>query len=118
VVWGLAAGLFNTIPYFGPALVMGAIFTISYLQFGTLLMGAYVAGLSFAITTLEGYLLTPWLTGRAIRMNGVAIFLGLMFWGWMWGAWGLLLAMPMLAAIKSVCDRIEDLKPIGELLGD
>jgi predicted PurR-regulated permease PerM len=48
----------------------------------------------------------------------VAIFLGLMFWGWMWGAWGLLLAMPMLVAIKSVCDRIEDLKPIGELLGD
>jgi predicted PurR-regulated permease PerM len=118
LIWGLAAGLFNTIPYFGPALVMGAIFTIGYLQFGTLWMGAYVAGLSFAITTLEGYLLLPWLTGRAIRMNGVAIFLGLMFWGWMWGAWGLLLATPMLVAIKSVCDRIDDLKPIGELLGD
>ena len=117
-VWGLAAGLLNTIPYFGPAIVAGGIFTIGFLQFGTLLMGAYVAGLSFVVTTLEGYLLNPWLTGRAIRMNGVAIFLGLMFWGWMWGAWGLLLAMPMLVVTKSICDQIEDLKPIGELLGD
>jgi len=117
-VWGLAAGLFNTIPYFGPAIVMGGIFTIGFLQFGTLLMGFYLAGVSLVITTLEGYLLTPWLTGRAVRMNGVAIFLGLMFWGWMWGVWGLLLAVPMIVMIKSICDRVEDLKPIGELLGD
>jgi predicted PurR-regulated permease PerM len=117
-IWGLAAGLFNTIPYFGPAIVMGGIFTIGFLQFGTVLMGLYLAGLSLVITTLEGYMLTPWLVGRTVRMNGAALFLGLMFWGWMWGVWGLLLAVPIIVMIKSICDRVEDLKPIGELLGD
>jgi predicted PurR-regulated permease PerM len=55
---------------------------------------------------------------RAVRMNGVALFLGLMFWGWMWGVWGLLLAVPMMVMIKSISDRVEDLKPVGELLGN
>jgi predicted PurR-regulated permease PerM len=117
-VWGLAAGLLITIPYFGPAVVMGGIFTISFLQFGTMLMGVYLAGLFLIITILEGSLLKPWLMGRAMRMNGPALFLGLMFWGWMWGIWGLLLAVPIIVMIKSVCDRVEDLKSIGELLGD
>ena len=117
-VWGLAAGLFSTIPYFGPAIVMGGIFTISFLQFGTMLMGLCLAGLFLIITILEGSLLKPWLIGRAMRMNGPALFLGLMFWGWMWGIWGLLLAVPIIVMIKSICDRVEDLKPIGELLGD
>jgi len=116
-VWGLAAGLFNTIPYFGPAIVMGGVFTVGFLQFGTMLMGACLAALSLIITTLEGALLKPWLIGRAVRMNGAALFLGLMLWGWMWGVWGLLLAVPMIVMIKSICDSVEDLKPIGELLG-
>jgi len=77
-----------------------------------------LAGLAFVIMSVEGFLLTPWLTMRAVRMNGVALFLGLMFWGWMWGVWGLLLAVPMMVMIKSICDRVQDLKPIGELLGD
>jgi predicted PurR-regulated permease PerM len=117
-VWGLAAGLFITIPYFGPAVVMGGIFTISFLQFGTMLMGAYLAGLFLIITIVEGSLLKPWLMGRTMRMNGPALFLGLMFWGWMWGIWGLLLAVPIIVMIKSICDRVEDLKSIGELLSE
>lgn len=117
-VWGLAAGLFITIPYFGPAVVMGGIFTISFLQFGTMLMGAYLAGLFLIITIVEGSLLKPWLMGRTMRMNGPALFLGLMFWGWMWGIWGLLLAVPIIVIIKSICDRVEDLKSIGELLSE
>jgi predicted PurR-regulated permease PerM len=51
-------------------------------------------------------------------MNGPALFLGLMFWGWMWGIWGLLLAVPIIVMIKSVCDRVEELKMIGELMGE
>jgi len=116
-IWGIAVGLLDTIPYFGPAIAMAGLFIIGYLQFGTILMGLSLAGLAFAIMSLEGFLLTPWLTMRAVRMNGVALFLGLMFWGWMWGVWGLLLAVPMMVMIKSISDRIEDLKPIGELLG-
>jgi predicted PurR-regulated permease PerM len=116
-IWGIAVGLLDTIPYFGPAIAMAGLFTIGFLQFGTILMGLYLAGLAFLIMSLEGFLLTPWLTMRAVRMNGVALFLGLMFWGWMWGVWGLLLAVPMMVMIKSISDRIEDLKPVGELLG-
>jgi predicted PurR-regulated permease PerM len=116
-IWGIAVGLLDTIPYFGPAIAMAGLLTVGYLQFGTILMGVCLAGLAFVIMSLEGFLLTPWLTMRAVRMNGVALFLGLMFWGWMWGVWGLLLAVPMMVMIKSISDRIEDLKPVGELLG-
>ena len=116
-IWGIAVGLLDTIPYFGPAIAMAGLFTIGFLQFGTILMGLALAGVAFVIMSLEGFLLTPWLTMRAVRMNGVALFLGLMFWGWMWGVWGLLLAVPMMVMIKSISDRIEDLKPVGEMLG-
>jgi predicted PurR-regulated permease PerM len=51
-------------------------------------------------------------------MNAVAVFVSLLFWGWIWGVWGLLLAVPITMVVKSVCDRIEDLKPIGELIGE
>lgn len=117
-VWGIMAGLLNTIPYFGPVIVTTGVALVSFLQFGTLTMAAYAAGASFAITSLEGFLLTPFLVGRAARMNEVAVFVGLMFWSWTWGGVGMLLAVPMLVVVKSVCDRIEHLKPIGELLGN
>jgi predicted PurR-regulated permease PerM len=117
-LWGLLTGLFNTIPYFGPVIVTGGVALVGFLQFGTLTMATYLAAASFAITSLEGFLLTPWLVGRAARMNEVAVFVGLMFWSWTWGAAGLLLAVPMLVIIKSICDRVDELNPIGELLGD
>jgi predicted PurR-regulated permease PerM len=117
-VWGLAAGVFNSIPYFGPVIVAAGTFVVGFLQFGTIGMGAYIAGISMVITTLEGWVLTPWLTSRTARTNEVAMFIGLIFWSFVWGLWGTLLAVPMLVAVKACCDRIEDLKPIGELLGD
>jgi predicted PurR-regulated permease PerM len=117
-VWGGLAGIFNSIPYFGPVLVTGCIAIVAFLQFGSLSSMMLAAGLALGITTLEGFLLTPWLTSRAARMNAVAVFVGLLFWGWVWDGWGLLLAVPMLMVIKAVCDHVEDFKPIGELLGD
>jgi predicted PurR-regulated permease PerM len=117
-VWGLLAGLFNSIPYFGPVLVTGAIAIVAFMQFDSFQMTLLAAGAAFAITSLEGFLLTPYLTSRAARMNAVAIFVGLLFWGWVWNGWGLLLAVPMLMVIKAVCDHVEDFKGVGELLGD
>jgi predicted PurR-regulated permease PerM len=117
-VWGVAAGLFNSIPYFGPLLVTGAVAAAAFVQTGTLGHAVTVGAASIAITSIEGMLLTPWLVGRAARMNEVAVFVGLIFWSWMWGIVGMLLAVPMLAATKAVCDRVEDLRPVGELLGD
>ena len=117
-VWGVLAGVFNSIPYFGPVLVTGGTAVVGFLQFGSIKMAAIVAGVSLLITSLEGFLLTPWLTSRAARMNAVAVFVGLLFWGWVWNVWGMLLAVPMLMVMKAVCDHVEDFKGVGELLGD
>ncbi len=117
-VWGLLAGIFNSIPYVGPVLVSSSIAVVAFLQFGTLQMTLVTTGAALVITSLEGFLLTPWLTSRAARMNAVAVFVGLLFWGWVWNVWGMLLAVPMLMVIKSVCDHVEDFKGVGELLGD
>lgn len=118
VVWGLLAGVFNSIPYLGPILVSAGLGIVSFMQFNDLLKAAYVSGVAFAITSLEGFLLTPMLMSRAAQMNPVAIFVGLLFWSWIWGIWGTVLAVPMLMMLKAICDHIEDLQPIGELLGE
>jgi len=117
-VWGLLAGLFNSIPYVGPVIVSGATAIVAFLQFGTIEMTLMTTGAAFAITSLEGFLLTPWLTSRAARMNAVAVFVGLLFWGWVWSIWGMLLAVPLLMVVKAICDHVEDFKGVGELLGD
>jgi predicted PurR-regulated permease PerM len=117
-VWGLLAGLFNSIPYLGPVVVTGGLGIVAFMQFDDLLKAAYVCGTAFAITSLEGFLLTPALMGRAAQMNPVAIFVGLLFWTWVWGVWGTVLAVPMLMMLKSICDHVEDLQPFGELLGE
>lgn len=116
-IWGIVSGVFNMIPYLGPVVVTGGTGLVGFLQFGTVGMALTVAGISLVITSLEGYLLTPWLTGRASRMNAVMVFVGVLFWGWLWGVWGLLLGVPIIMVIKAICDRVEDYKPIGELLG-
>ena len=118
VVWGLLAGVFNSIPYLGPIIVTAALGVVAFMQFDDLLRTGYVCGATLAVTSLEGWLLTPALMGRAAQMNPVAIFVGLLFWSWVWGVMGTILAVPMLMALKAVCDRVEDLQPVGELLGE
>jgi predicted PurR-regulated permease PerM len=117
-LWGLLAGIFNSIPYYGPLLVMGGLSMVGFLQFGTIGMTTAVAGVSLLITTLEGLLLTPTLMSRASSMNQIAVFAGLLFWSWAWGIWGLLLAVPMMMVIKVMCDHVEPLQPVGHLLGE
>lgn len=116
--WGITAGVLNSIPYFGPLIVSGALGTVAFMQFGTPSMALAVAGTALLITALEGWLLTPALMGRAAQMNQVAVFASLIFWTWLWGVWGVLLAVPMMMMVKSVCDYVDDLKPIGDLLGE
>ena len=116
-VWGIAAGVLNLIPYVGSILIAASTALVGFLQFGTLNMALVVGGASIVIHTLVGNLLTPWLTSRASRMNPVAVFVGLLAWGWLWGIWGLLLGIPILMVVKAVCDRVDDLKPVGEFLG-
>jgi predicted PurR-regulated permease PerM len=117
-LWGLLAGVFNSIPYVGPIAVSTGTTLVALLQFNDVRMALTIGGAALAITSLEGFLLTPWLTSRAARMNAVAVFLNILFWGWIWGVWGALLAVPMLMVIKAVCDHVEEFKPVSELIGD
>jgi predicted PurR-regulated permease PerM len=117
VVWGFAAGVLNFVPYIGSAVVAGAAALVGFMQFGELRMAVALAGASLVIHTVMGNLIVPLLTSKASSMNPVAIFIGVLAWGWLWGVWGLLLGVPILMVVKAVCDRVEDLKPVGELLG-
>jgi predicted PurR-regulated permease PerM len=115
-VWGVLAGTFNSIPYFGPIIVSGGLLIVGLVQGGGTTQALQMAGAALAITSLEGWLLTPPLMGKAERMSAVAVFLGLLVWTWIWGAWGTLLAVPMLVVIKSVADHVPRLKPVGRLM--
>lgn len=117
-VWGVAAGVLDLVPYIGSVIIATGSALVGFLQFGTLEMALLVSGSSIAIHAIEAFLLTPWLTSRANKMNPVAIFVGVLAWGWLWGIWGLLLGVPILVVIKAICDRIDDFKSVGEFLGD
>ncbi|MDM0018635.1 AI-2E family transporter [Variovorax saccharolyticus] len=117
-VWGIVAAVTNLIPYIGSVIVMAAAGLVAFLQFNGIQMALLVGGTSLVIHTLVGNLLVPFLTSKTSRMNPVAVFVGVIFWGWLWGIWGLLLGIPILMVVKAVCDHVEDLQPIGELLGD
>ena len=116
-VWGVAAGVLNLVPYLGSLVMTGATALVGFLQFGSVNMALLVAGASLLIHAVVGNLLTPWLTSRTSQLSPVAVFVGLLAWGWLWGVWGLLLGVPILMIFKAVCDRVDDLKPIGEFLG-
>ena len=116
-VWGVVAAILNLVPYVGSLVTAAATALVGFLQFGSLNMALAVGGISLVIHTIIGNLVTPWLTSRASRMNPVAVFVGLLAWGWLWGVWGLLLGVPILMIVKAVCDRVEDFKPVSEFLG-
>jgi predicted PurR-regulated permease PerM len=115
-VWSILAGIFNSIPYFGPVIVSGGLFGVAFLQFGEPLVALEIALLALAITSVEGWVLLPLLLGRAERMHVVVVFIGVLVWTWIWGPWGTVLAVPMMAAIKSIADHVEPLKPVSRLL--
>ncbi|PCM44438.1 AI-2E family transporter [Marinobacter sp. ANT_B65] len=117
MLWGVVAGVASAIPYLGPFLVLIGTGVAAFLQFGEVNMTIIVAGTSLVVTSIQGYLLTPWLTSQVSSLNAVAIFIGLLFWGWLWGPVGLVIATPLLMIIKTLCDHVVNLRPVGELLG-
>ncbi|WP_169168187.1 AI-2E family transporter [Acidovorax sp. SRB_24] len=117
-VWGVFAGVLNLVPYIGSIIVTGASALVAFLQFGTFDMALAVGSASLVIHTLVGNLLTPWLTSRTSSMSPVAVFVSVLAWGWLWGLWGLLLGIPIMMGVKAICDRVEDLNAVGELLGN
>jgi predicted PurR-regulated permease PerM len=115
-VWGVLAAVLFAIPIAGPTIVVVGAALAGFVQFGSLAMGGVLGGACVVIGALEGNVLTPWLMSRVGAMNAVAVFVSLLFWGWIWGAWGLLLAVPITATLKAVCERIDDFNAYAELL--
>jgi predicted PurR-regulated permease PerM len=118
VVWGVAAGVLNLVPYIGGLALTAGAGLVAFVQFSSVDMAMGVAGLSIVLHTLTGQLLTPWLNSRTSRLNALCTFVSVLAFGALWGVWGLLLGVPVLAAVKAVADRVDGLQPIGELLGD
>jgi predicted PurR-regulated permease PerM len=116
--WAIFAGVAHIMPYFGPLLIMAATGLVSFLQFESLRMVILVAGSSIAIATLVGMVVTTWMTGKIAKMNPAAVFVSLLFWGWLWGMWGLLLGVPVVVILKVVAERVEGMEVLAELLGE
>jgi predicted PurR-regulated permease PerM len=115
--WAFFGGVLHLIPYAGPTLLIFSVGLVAYVQFDTLQPVVLITGLTLLINGVIGLLLVPWLTQRVGRLNAVTVFVTLLFWGWLWGIWGLLLGVPIVMAINAVCERVEDLQPISEFLG-
>ena len=116
-VWGVTAGVLHFIPYLGPVLFAIASGMAGFMQFGTALNAFAVAGISLLVAATVGSLIMTWLQSRFARVDAAVLFIALLFFGWLWGIWGLLLGAPLVAIAKVVCDRVESLKPAGTLLG-
>jgi len=116
--WAIFAGVAHVMPYFGPLLITTATGLVAFLQFESLRMVILVAGASMGIATLVGMVVTTWMTGKIAKMNPAAVFVSLLFWGWLWGMWGLLLGVPVVVVIKVVAERVEGMEVVAELLGE
>ena len=116
-VWGVAAGVLHFVPYLGSALIVLGSGIAAFLQFGSALHALAIAGVALFVAGAIGHVFMTWLQSRAARVNAAVLFIALLFFGWLWGIWGLLLGAPLVAIVKVVCDRVEALKPVGELLG-
>lgn len=116
-LWGAIAGLINFIPTVGALSVAILIALISMSIFPSLAHAALVPAAFMALVVAVGTFVSPLVMGRRLALNPVVIFLGLSFWGWLWGIPGALLAVPLLSMFKIFCDHIEPLAPIGQFLG-
>jgi predicted PurR-regulated permease PerM len=117
VFWGLVAGVLHLIPYVGPTTVIVMTGIVAYLQFEDVTRVCLVVGGQLVITGLVGFGVMPALTARLGTLSAVTVFVALLFWGWLWGVWGLLLGVPIVMAVQAVCERVPELNALGELLG-
>jgi len=116
-LWGVVAAVLNLVPYVGPLVNMVVLALAAFVTFDSVSRALLVPAVFFGINLIEGNLVTPMILGRRMRLNTVALFIGFVFWWYIWGVAGAILAVPMLAALKIICDHIESLTPIGEFLG-
>lgn len=118
MLWGAVAGITNFVPYIGGIACTVILALAAVLQFDDMGRAFLVPAVFTVLNLLEGNVFTPMVVGRQLSLNPLVIFLGVLFWSWIWGISGALLAVPILAALKIVCDHVERLAPLAEFLGD
>jgi predicted PurR-regulated permease PerM len=116
VLWGVMAAILNFIPYLGAIVGMGILTLVAFLTFDSLPAVLLAPGVYFALNMIEEYLVLPMIMSHRLTLNPVVVFVWLIFWGWLWGIPGALLAVPLLAIFKIVCQSIEPLAPVVEFL--
>jgi predicted PurR-regulated permease PerM len=116
--WAVAAGIFHIVPYLGPAVAAVATAMAAFMQFDSFAMALLAGGTVLGVATFVGTFVTTWMTGRIAHMNSADVFVSLLFWGWLWGIWGMLLSIPIIVIVKVVSQHIEQLHPMAELLGE
>lgn len=116
--WAVAGGALHIIPYFGALLIAIATSLAAFMQFGTFSMMFLVSGVSLGIAAIVGTFVTTWMTGKIAKMNPSAVFVALLFWGWLWGISGLLVGIPIVVIVKVISEHVEGMLPIAELLGE
>jgi predicted PurR-regulated permease PerM len=117
VLWGVVAAVLNFVPYIGAVVNMAILALAALLSYESTAQALVVPAVFFAINMVEGNLVTPMILGHRMQLNTVALFIGLVFWWYLWGIPGAILGVPIMAAIKIMCDHIESLAPVGEFLG-
>ena len=115
-MWGAMVAVLNFIPYLGAftgiiCMTLGAVLSFNSFGYALLFPACY-----FVLASLEGNFVTPFVMGRSLTLNPVLVLLSLMFWGWLWGIVGVILAVPILAAFKIFCSHIEPMEPLAEFL--
>jgi predicted PurR-regulated permease PerM len=116
VLWGALAFILNFVPILGPITGLGLMVLAGFMQFPTVGFALLPAGLYLLIHLIEGELVTPSILARRFTLNPVAVIISIIFWYWLWGVPGAVLAMPMLAITKILCDRIKPLMAFGHFL--
>ncbi|MCJ7508128.1 MAG: AI-2E family transporter [candidate division Zixibacteria bacterium] len=117
IFWGLLAGVMDLVPFIGPVLAVVPPLIVTGVQFKSVMPMFWVFILYEAIQIPESNLIAPRLMGRSLNLSPFALLVATMYWAWLWGAIGVILAIPITAAMKVICDHIEPLEPIGILLG-
>lgn len=118
ILFGVIGFLFNYVPYVGALAGTAIAFAVAIVSIGTLGAGFTAAAVYFALTSVEGQIITPWLVGRNLRLNTVVVFISVMFWAWLWSVVGMLVALPLLVALRVFCQHIPALEPLAEFLSD
>ena len=116
ILTGIVSGLLNMVPYIGAVMAWLPAFVIALAKWKTIGYYVLIAGGLTTIHVLALNFVAPQLVGRRVRLNAVAITIALLFWGWVWGGMGLILAIPITATLRVICDHTESWRPIGRWL--